>query len=104
MHILFVHCGAHIAYRYAIHRCNACRIVHNWLVSIQELGLHCGFVLCVRPCFTPVVTHVSPYPFSALLSDPCPAVVLVSNGLERRSPRTREIWSIRHSDPTREPC
>ena len=31
-----------------------------------------------------------PVPLSALLSDPCPAVVLVSNGLGHRSPRTRE--------------
>ena len=100
MHILFVHCGAHIAYRYAIHRCNACRIVHNWLVSIQELCLHCGFMLCVRPWFAPIVTHVFPYLFSTLLSNPGPTVVLVSNGLGHRSPRTREKFgSFIHSDP-----
>ena len=67
-----------------------------------ELGLHCGFVFRVRPWFMPIVTHISTYPFYALLSDPCPTVVLVSNGLGHRSPRTRRIWSIRRSDPTRE--
>ena len=68
--------------------------VHNWLVPVLELGLHYGFVFCVRPWFAPIVTHVSLYPFSTLLSDPCPAVILVSDGLGHRSPRTRGIWSI----------
>ena len=63
MHILFVHCSARFACGYAILRCHACRIVHDWLVSISELGLHCGFVLRVRPWFTPVVTLISPYSF-----------------------------------------
>ena len=44
-----------------------------------------------------------PIPFSALLSDPCPAVVLVSNGIARRSPPTRGNWSIHRSDPAQEP-
>ena len=90
MHILFVHCSASTACRYAIHRCHVCRIVHGGLVPVPELGLHYGFVFRVHPWFAPVVTHVSPYPFSALLSDPCPIVVLVSNGLGHRSSRTRE--------------
>ena len=70
-----VHYSARISCRYAIHRCHACHIVHDWLVSVSELGLHYGFVLRVRPWFTLVVTHVLPYPFSALLSDTCPVVV-----------------------------
>ena len=44
-----------------------------------------------------------PIPLSALLSDPYPAAVLVSNDIARRSPRTRGIWSIRRSDLAREP-
>ena len=103
MHIMFVHCSIRIAYRYAIHRCHACRIVHDGLVPVPEWVYTVAFVFHVRPWFAPVVTHVSLYPFSALLSDPCPVVVLVSNGLGHRSPRTRGIWSICHSDLTREP-
>ena len=38
-----------IASRYAIHRCHACRSVHGLLILVTELGLHCGFVLRVRP-------------------------------------------------------
>ena len=86
MHILFMHHSARIACRHALHMCHACCIVHERLIPILELGLHCGFVFHVRLWFTPVVTHVSPYPFSMLLSDPCPIVVLVSNGLGHRSP------------------
>ena len=63
MHILFVHYSACIACRNAIHRCRACRIVHDELVPVPELGLHCGFVFHVRPWFTPVVTHVSLFSF-----------------------------------------
>ena len=63
MHILLVYCSARIAGRYTIHRCHACRIVHDSLVPVLELGLHCGFVLRVCPWFTPVVTHVSQYSF-----------------------------------------
>jgi len=48
MHILFVHYSARIAGRYAIHRCRACRIVRDWLVSVSGLGLHYGLVLYVR--------------------------------------------------------
>ena len=78
---------------YAIHKCHVCCIMHDGLVPILELGLHCGFMFRVHPWFTPVVTHVSPYPFSALLSDPCPTVLLVSNGLGHRSPRAHEKFS-----------
>ena len=71
------------------HWASACRTVHDLLILVPELGLHCGFVLRVCPWFTPIVTHISSYPFSALLSDPCPTVVLVSNGIACRSPQTR---------------
>ena len=81
MHIPFVHCSTRIAGRYTIHRCHAWRVVHKRLVPVLELGLHCGFVFRVRLWFTPVVTHVSPYPFSMLLSNPCPIAVLVNNGI-----------------------
>ena len=40
-----------------------------------------------------------PIPLSALLSDPCPVVVLVSNSIACRSHQTHGIWSIRRSDP-----
>ena len=63
MHILFMHCSASIACRYAIHRCRACRIVHDELVPVPELGLHYGFVSRVRPWFTPAMIHVSLYSF-----------------------------------------
>ena len=63
MYILFVHYSARIACRYAIHRSHACRIVHDWFVPVLELFLRCGFVLCIRLWFMPVMTHVSPYSF-----------------------------------------
>ena len=94
MHILLMHYSTRITCRYAIHRCHAHRIMHEGLVPVLELGPHYDFVFRVRPWFAPVVTHVSLYPFSALLSDPCPTVVLVSNGIARHSPRTHGIWSI----------
>ena len=103
MHIRIVHCSICIASRYAIHRCHACRIGHDELIPVLELFLYYDFVLYIGLWFTSVVTHVYPYPFSALLSDPCPIVVLVSNGIARRSPRTRGNWSIRCSDLVWEP-
>ena len=69
----------------------ACRIVHDWLVYVSRVRSALWLRVSRSPWFMPVVTHVSPYPFSMLLSDPCPAVVIVSNGLGRRSPRTRGI-------------
>ena len=62
--------------------------------------------LCASRSF---VVHVcrDPHPsilFSVLLSDPCPIVVLVINGLRHRSPRTREKFSrFICSGPTQEP-
>ena len=88
MHILVVHCSA-VLLTDTLPIGHACRIVHDCLVSVLQLGRHCGFMFRILPWFTSVVTHVSLYPFFALLLDPCPTIVLVSNGLGRRSPRTR---------------
>ena len=106
MHILFVHCSVVL-------------LADTPSIGVTRVGLmsecarlprSCSRVrsaLWLRVSRSPVV-HAGrdprlPIPLSMLLSDPCPAVVLVSNGLERRSPRTRGIWSIRRSDLTREP-
>ena len=69
-------------------------------------GVNAKLLLCAsrRLWFTPAVTRVSPYSFLASLSEPCFAVVLVINGLEHRSPRTREKFGrFIYSDLVLEP-
>ena len=91
-----------------IHACARCSRDGRWLglVAITtatiiasasmlvETLVPCGFVLCIAYGYA---YHDPSLPalFFGLLLGPCPAVVLLSNGTTRHSPRTRGIWSIR---------
>ena len=76
------------------------RLTRSCYGVTTELWLHASCSPMVHTCRDPRL----PVLFSTLLSDPCPAVVLVINGLGHRSPRTREKFGrFIRSDPTQEP-
>ena len=100
MHILFVHCSAVLltdTLSIGVTRGVLCTAASSLFCSISALWL--------RALRSPMV-HAGRDPhlsllFSALLSDPCPTVVLVSNGLGHRSPRTHEKFGrFTYSGPT----
>ena len=97
MHILFVHCHAVL-----LADTPSIGVMRVVLCMTNSSCSRVRSELWLRVSRSPVV-HAGrdprlPVPLFALLSDSCPVVVLVSNGIAHHSPRTCGIWSIHHSD------